>query len=144
MEIVETALGVLALLVALNFSFRVIRNQRRARAAAIPAGAAPRREARKIPSRVFVDKDIPGGPRAGGINRDPADLILTSDELLVATGLGLVLRIDRSRGGSARTTGPRRLVVEGLHPQSGVKVRAELLLDDAEGWAQDISGLAHA
>lgn len=110
---------------------------RRARSTSLPAREDSLRLVRGVPSSVFVERDVLGGPKAGRPNRSEADLVLSPLRLLVATRHGRVLELTRERPGSVRCTGPRRLVIEGERPGEprGVKVRVELILDDAATWA---------
>lgn len=94
-------------------------------------------EARSVPVRVMLDHDMLGGPAAGKINRADADLILTAKRIVVATHHGRVLEIRKDQGGSVRSTGPGRLVLEGvrMRPSGDSKVRIECHLPESEVWA---------
>lgn len=122
-------------LVGLGVLSALMRKRRRVKASEVPA-ASILREARRLPARVFVDKDVVGGPQADRTNRSHADLVLTDGRLLVATHLGRVLELTPTNPGSVRCTGPRRLILEGERLQKAgvMKVRVELICDDAEGW----------
>ncbi len=115
----------------------MLRKRRRVRAADVP-DAHLLRAARKLPARVFIERSVLGGPQAGRTNRGQADLVLTNGRLLVATHQGRVLELTPERPGSVRCTGPRRLVIEGgrLLKEGELKVRVELICDEAEAWAQ--------
>ena len=112
------------------------RRQRRRRASQVPDHEVVK-IARGVPARVFVDQDVLEGPRKGVINRSPADLVLTADRLIIATRHGRVLELTKANPGSVRCTGPRRLIIEGerLRKSGSMKVRLELIVDDAEVWA---------
>lgn len=94
-------------------------------------------DARSVPARVIVDHDVLGGPVAGKINRADADLVLTAKRLIVATHHGRILELRKDQGGSVRSTGPGRLVIEGTRPRAegDSKVRIELHTLEAEKWA---------
>jgi hypothetical protein len=128
-------------LLAMGVLSALIRRQRRVKASAVPA-AHVIKEARKVPARVFVDKDMVGGPQQGRTNRSQADLVLTDGRLLVATHQGRVLELTSRNPGSVRCTGPRRLILEGerLQKEGVMKVRVELICDDAQSWA-DVAAL---
>ncbi len=112
-----------------------LRRRNRVRASAVPPDQVLR-EARGIPARVFVDRDVLGGPQARRTNRSKADLVLTQGRLLVATHHGRVLELTPPHPGSVRCTGPKRLVLEGnrLRKEGLLKVRVELICHDAEAW----------
>ncbi len=136
----STVLAFLVVAIVVTFLGALVavsRQRRRERAGAVPAGERVVREARNCGSRVFVSTDVIGGPRAGRINRSPADLVMTDKRLLIATRHGRVLELTAGTGGSVRCTGPRRLVVEGDRPQKDgvMHVRAELIVNDADVWA---------
>lgn len=132
------ALGLLALL---KGGVELARGRRRQRAASLPEGEAAVRRAERVPTRIFVDQTLPGGLKAGGINRDPATLLLSGQRFLVSTGFGRVVEIGPDRAGEAKCVGPRRLVIEGSHPSGRARLRVECLVDDAEGWAAAVSAL---
>lgn len=97
---------------------------------------------RGVPARLFVDTTVTGGPERGAINRTRADLTLGDQTFVLATHHGRVLQIDATHPGSASSTGPRRLVVEGTHPSGITRVRVELLVDEPERWVREIGALA--
>ena len=68
-----------------------------------------------------------------------ADLSLSDARLLIATHHGRVLELTREQPGAVRCTGPRRLVIEGARQRADgpMSVRAELIVDDAERWAEE-------
>lgn len=115
------------------------RSRRRRNAGRLLPGEQLLRRADGVSARVFVERDLLAGPRAHGINQAKADVILTDKRLTLATHHGRLLEITREVGGSVRCVGPRRLVIEvdPLHSKGSNKLRAELVLDDAEAWAQD-------
>lgn len=88
-----------------------------------------------ITARIYVDRDLLGGPTSDGVNRAAADVVLTPRRLLVATHQGRLLELTQQTGGSVRNTGPNRLVIEGQRPGDGPIIRVELLTDQAETWA---------
>lgn len=112
------------------------RRRRRLQASRIPDDLVVKM-VRGVGARVFVDKDMIDGPKAGVINNTPADLVLCADRLIVATRHGRILELTPGAG-SVRCTGPRRLVIEGerLRKHGPMKVRIEALVDDAEQWAE--------
>jgi len=120
--------------------FNAWRKSRRTRGAALPDGEDAVREVEDAAVRLYVNQSIPGGPRAPG-GRDRARLVMSGQRLILATGHGRVLEIRSDRPGSVRCTGPRRLVVEGQHPSGRADVRAELAVDDAEGWQEAAAAL---
>jgi hypothetical protein len=128
-------------LIAVATVFNAWRKSRRKRGSALPDGEAVARMVEDVAVRLYVNVTIPGGPRAPG-GRDRAQLVLSDQRLILATGHGRVLEIDAERPGSVRCTGPRRLVVEGQHPTGRAEVRAELAVDDAEGWQAAASALS--
>jgi hypothetical protein len=113
----------------------LFRQRNRRRASTVREGEQVILRADAVSARIYVDKDLLGGPSSGGINRAQTDLVLTRDRLLVATHQGRLLELTPQTGGSVRNTGPNRLVIEGQQPGQGVKVRIELLTDQAEQWA---------
>lgn len=120
---------------------KLFQGRKRAAGLVSPSGSKVQRRAQRVATRLFVEKDLSGGPRAGGINRNPADVVLTERELIVSTGAGAVLIIDGARPGTAKATGPKRLIVEGRHPLRDVNVRAELLVEEPEAWAAGVAAL---
>lgn len=131
---------VLGSLVAVATVFQAWRKSRRTRGAALPDGETILREVEEAAVRLYVNQSIPGGPRAPG-GRDRARLVLSSERLILATGHGRVIEVRADRPGKVRCTGPRRLVVEGMHPSGRADVRAELAVDDAEGWQSAAAAL---
>ena len=113
--------------------FQVWRKSRRTRGAQLDGGEAVVRELDDVSVRLYVNRSVPGGPRAPG-GRDRARVVLSERRLLIATGHGRVLELGEERPGSVRCTGPRRLVVEGQHPSGRAEVRVEMTVDDAERW----------
>lgn len=120
--------------------FQAWRRGRRSRGARLPDHETQVREVEEAAVRLYINRTIPGGPRAPG-GRDRARVVLSDQRLLVSTGHGRVLEITAERPGSVRCTGPRRLVIEGQHPSGRADVRAELAVDDAEGWQAAAGGL---
>ncbi len=135
---------VFALVIVVNGTMRFLEGKRRAAGSKSPSGRPVSKEARSVPTRLFVEKSIPGGPRSGGINRSPADVVLTDLDLVVSTGRGRVMLINKARVGTAVSTGPERLVLEGLHPTKDVKVRAELLVSDTQAWVDGVRAIVGA
>lgn len=122
------------------------RGHRRAQGARLQAGEAATRDVDQLSVRLYIDKSLAGGPRAPG-GRDRARMVVSETRFVLSTGHGRVLEIGEDRPGSVRCTGPRRLVVEGLHPSGRARVRAELVVDDAEGWqaaAEKVPGTQRA
>ncbi len=148
MDIPWAGLGGVGLLIAAllcaGVLVRVQRWRLRRRASLLPAGVSAVREARDAPGRLFVEASLVGGPRAGGYSTIRADLVLAPGLLIVATHQGRMLQVDATHPGKALCTGPRRLVLEGLHPSGSTRVRLELMVDDAEGWAEAAQALAPA
>ncbi len=130
--------------VGLNLGLRMWRSQRRRGAATLPAGEAAVRRVGGLSVRLHTDRSLPGGLQAGGGTRGTGELVLSSRRLVLATGHGRVIEIHREQPGEVRFAGPRRLVVEGLHPSGKARVRAELVVDDAEGWAAAAQELAQS
>jgi len=122
--------GALTVVAAL---FNAWRKSRRNRGASLPDGEVVVREVEEAAVRLYVNTSIPGGPKAPG-GRDRGRLVMSHQRMVLATGHGRVLEISADRPGSVRCTGPRRLVIEGRHPSGRADVRAELAVDDAEGW----------
>lgn len=129
---------------------RAWRWRKRQRGTRLPHEAAPEREARRLPGRLFVETTIVGGPKAGGFTRVLADLVIGPSGLmgldgtgqrvlLAATQHGRVLQIDPARPGRGFCTGPGRLVLEGMHPSGLSRVRLEVMVDDAEAWAASVT-----
>lgn len=142
MDLFVSFLIAIGILIVINAASRWRANARRARAAHLPPGDAVVRRADRVQTRIFVDKTMPSGPKAGGISRDPATLLLGTHHLVLSTGHGRILEIGPDRPGEARCVGPKRLVIEGAHPSGRAQLRVELLLDDAEGWAAAITALS--
>lgn len=130
-----------AALITVGFSQR-LRQWQRASAARLGEGEVVRRQSANVPARVTVERAITGGPQSGGINVLRADLTAGESLFVLATHHGRVLEISAARPGSASVTGPRRLVVEGTHPSGDTRVRAELLIDNPEGWAAELNRLS--
>lgn len=146
MDLPLAGLGSVALMLlaaaAAGLLVRELQRRARLRATGLPEGQRPLRVARALPGRLYVERSVVGGPQAGGINRGATDLVLGPGQLLAATRYGRVLQIDASHPGSASCTGPRRLVLEGSHPSGSTRVRLEVVVPDAEGWAREVSELA--
>lgn len=123
-------------LISLNLGLRAWRSSRRRGGASLPPGELARRHAAHLSVRLHTDRSLPGGLQPGGGNRARGELVMSDQRLLLATGHGRVLEIRPDQPGEVRFAGPRRLVVEGLHPSGRARVRAELVVDDAEGWAE--------
>jgi len=121
---------------------RSTRARARNRATRLPEGAVALRVSRALPGRMTVERSLVGGPKGGGINRGPVDLVLTDRQLIAATWHGRVLQMDRDHPGRASCTGPSRLVLEGEHPSGETRVRLEILAEDAVGWVRDIQALS--
>ncbi len=139
--------GVAILVLAMVFAGAVVkatRARQRLRATQLNPGQSPRRVARAVYGRLYVESSIVGGPRAGGFVRAQTDLVLTDRGLLAATHHGRVLEIDAEHPGRASCTGPGRLVLEGAHPSGSTRVRLEVMVEDADGWAAAISALSRA
>ncbi len=119
------------------------RKRVRRRAVRPAEGEAVLLTASGLSARVFVDRDLLAGPRAGAINRSRVDLLLSQNRLLAATHHGRLLELTEQSGGSVRNTGPDRLVIEGQRPGKGAKVRIEVLCDRAEEWARAAEGAIH-
>ena len=113
------------------------RRFRRQSGARLPDGEPLVRQVRGASARVFVERDVLGGPKSMSINSTRADLSLSDARLVVSTHHGRVLELTRDQPGSVRCTGPRRLVIEGARQRADgpMSVRAELIVDDAERWA---------
>lgn len=123
--------------------FQAYRAHQRQRGSQLASGESEVRLADGVSVRLYVDRSILGGPRAPG-GRDRARVVLSNRRLLLATGHGRVVEIAHDRPGSVRCVGPRRLVIEGDHPTGRARVRAELVVDDAEGWQADAQRLVAA
>ncbi len=139
-----TALALVLVLGALFAIGTVVRGfgvwARRRRLTAI---AEPDRAAYDIRVRATVAaSSVLPGMRAGKSNLTSADLVLGGDRVILSSQRGLLVDVGAAHGrrlGSARCTGPGRLVLEGDVPRlSGDAAgwRMELALDDAEGWAE--------
>ncbi|MCB9762645.1 MAG: hypothetical protein H6739_22790 [Alphaproteobacteria bacterium] len=135
--LILSTLIVVTAAVAVGGLLLLYRRFNRQQAARLPDGEVALRQARSVPARVFVEKTLMAGPRANGINHARADLSLSPARLVVATHHGRILELTPARAGSARVTGPRRLVVEGerLRKDGPMQIRVELILDDAQAWA---------
>jgi len=141
MTTLVSALILFAALVVVGGLIHSWRKLRRDRAAHLPDGEVVLRDADQVSVRLYVNRSIPGGPSAPG-GRDRARIVLSDKRLLVCTGHGRVLEINAEQAGSVRCTGPRRLVIEGMHPSGRADVRAELAVDDSEGWQEAASQLS--
>ena len=115
------------------------RRFRREAGARLPDGEALVKQVRGASARVFVERDVLGGPKSMSINSTRADLSMSDARLVVATHHGRVLELTRDQPGSVRCTGPRRLVIEGARQRGDgpMRVRAEVIVDDAERWVQE-------
>ena len=134
---------VLGALVVVAVLFQAWRSSRRNRGARLDPAEAVIRQTEDIAVRLYVNRNIPGGPRAPG-GRDRGRMVLSDQRLILTTGHGRVLEIRSDRPGSVRCTGPRRLVIEGQHPSGRADVRAEVAIDDAEGWQAAATALSGA
>ena len=133
MNMLLSAVLLFAALVLVGGLLHGYRKIRRDRGARVPADEEVVLEVDQVSVRLYVNRSIPGGPSAPG-GRDRARLVLTDKRLLLCTGHGRVLEIHGEQGGSVRSTGPGRLVIEGMHPSGRADVRAELTVQDAEQW----------
>jgi hypothetical protein len=138
MELWHAFLIALASLSVFNGGLRLLRRRRRRAGARLPDGDPEQRRAEGLPARIFSDRSLPGGPKAGGINRDRADLLLGQRTVVLSTGDGRILDLGPGLSAEARCVGPKRLVLEADHRSGRARLRVELLVDDAEGWARDI------
>lgn len=136
-----SALITLGIFSAFGGGLSLYRRLRRESGARLPDGEALVRQARGASARVFVERDVLGGPRSMSVNTTRADLALSDTRLVVATHHGRVLELTRDQPGAVRCTGPRRLVIEGARQRADgpLSVRAELIVDDAERWAEEAS-----
>ena len=143
------ALGALVVFAALFVVGSGVRGMgvllRRSAAGRIPAQQR-KRAARGIRVRGQVDgPNVLPGMNPSRSNVTTADLVLSEDRFVLASERGVLIDVGVSRGvplGSARCTGPGRLVIEGDVPRmTGVpgRYRLEMALDDAEGWAEDLA-----
>jgi len=116
--------------------------RRRSRAAAVRLkGHAPSREVVDVPVRLTVDHTAPGGLRAGRDYRGAGHIVVAGQRLLLATDQGRVLEVSASQPAQVRAPGPRMMIIEGSHPSGRARVRVELVIDDEQGWLQDIEAL---
>ena len=108
--------------------------------AAPPRAGSVRRRAERLSARLFVDKPLPGGLRPARINPLRVHLLLSDDALLITNWRGALLSLRSPSAARVVCTGPRRLVIEGERRWRGetVRLRFEVLVEDAEGWARDI------
>lgn len=120
--------------VVVNLVARALRNRRRAQAAALPDGEAAIRRVDGVSLRLFVDRTLPGGPKAGGVSNAQCTLVLTAQRFLISSDWGRVVEIRADLPGEIRWTGPGRVVVEASHPSGRARARAELLLKDGDAW----------
>ena len=97
-----------------------------------------------VPARLTVERSLTGGPQGDAIHPTRADIVLGARTFALSTHHGRMVQIDAAHTGSAVTTGPRRLVVEGQHPSGFTRVRVELLVDAPERWVEGISALLGA
>ena len=108
----------------------------------VPTGERVQRRVDNTSARVFVAAPLAGGLRAGKINVVKVSMVLSDQRLLLGSWRGRLLVLEPGQGGTAICTGPRRLVLEGaLRRRRPVLVRVELILDEAERWAEEISDL---
>ena len=89
------------------------RRSSRQKASRLMDGEKPLLRLDGVTARIYVDRDLLGGPTSDGVNRALADVVLTPRRLLVATHQGRLLELTQQTGGSVRNTGPNRLVIEG-------------------------------
>jgi hypothetical protein len=98
------------------------------------ANATVRASLHGVPSFAGLDPDA--------LNRMRGDLVLTHERFLLVVDGGVLADLGPGYGRrftSARCTGPSRLVIEGEVPRKDGQVgsyRFELVVDDAEGWAE--------
>jgi hypothetical protein len=118
------------------------RAQGRARSAAFPGrGNAALRTARGVRARLLTDAALPG-LRADVAHRLLVDLVLAAEGFRVGSHLGCLLATSADQKVVARCVGPRRLVVEGVHPSGRARLRLELAIDEPEVWAAALVGAA--
>lgn len=136
-----SALITLGIFCTFGGGLSLYRRLRRQSGARLPDGERPLREVRGASARVFVERDVLGGPRSMSVNTTRADLTMSDARLVVATHHGRVLELTREHPGAVRCTGPRRLVIEGARQRADgpLSVRAEVIVDDAERWAEEAS-----
>lgn len=135
--IVVVGLGV-ALVGAL---FERRRAQLRARSAALPGQAGPAQlAATGVQARLLTDAALPG-LRADVAHRLRVDLVLGAAGFRVGSHLGCLLASAAGQAVDARCVGPRRLVVEGVHPSGRARVRLELVIAGADLWAAALHGV---
>ncbi len=125
--------------VVVNLVARVLRARRRDRAALLPAAEPVLRRADGVSLRLFVDRTLPGGPKANGVSHARATLVLSEQRFLISSDWGRILEIHADLPGEARWTGPGRVVVEASHPSGRARARAELLLRDADAWLEALA-----
>lgn len=124
--------------VVLGAAYRGMRALSRARATALGPEEPALRRARGVTARVSMDEGRPGAPPRASGTLTHADAVLTARRLVVATHAGRL--IDAGGPGlRVRCTGPQRLVIEAERPHAAGtrRVRVELLVPDAERWAQE-------
>lgn len=117
------------------------RRWQREAAARLDPGEAVRLSAAGLPARLTVARSLTGGPVDGAVHPTRADLALGERTFVLATHHGRMVQIDAAHPGSAVTTGPRRLVIEGEHPSGFTRVRVELLVDAPEAWVEGVTAL---
>ena len=95
-----------------------------------------------LPARLTVERSLTTfDPPLQSWERSAEGVYVGARTFALSTHHGRMLQIDAAHPGSAVTTGPRRLVVEGEHPSGFTRVRVELLVDAPERWVEGICAL---
>jgi hypothetical protein len=137
---------VLALFLLLSSASVAWTRWNRSRAVRLEPGEKAVATLKGIPTRIFVSHALPGGIRPNRMIRSAANLVLSENRMLVGIGMGRVLEAAVGAKGRATCTGPRRMVIEttwAREPQP-VFVRLEMVVDQAEEWAQRIQAFLKA
>lgn len=86
---------------------------------------------------ILTNKTIIGGAVAGRPTSTVGRMVLSDKRLIVSSNQGVVLLLTTEKSGSARSVGPKRLVVLGTY--AGADVRLEITVTDQGNWAKMIN-----
>ncbi len=106
-------------------------------------GERLRRQARGVTARINCDQRLAPGLRTNATNQRQILVVLTNQRLALATWRGVLVDINPGDALRVSTTGPKRLVIEGLRQARSkstmaAQVRIELLVEETEAWVEDV------
>lgn len=142
MSIVIALVAVVSVAVAFQGSTLWMRRRVRERAATLGPDEPTLLRRDGVPVAVYANGDLPGGLKASRTNHADATLLVSAKRALVVTHHGRIVEAGGRVALRARTTGPRRLVIEGKDPSQRVDVRVEAVVDDVAAWVSALAPFA--